>query len=63
MNLGDSIEGSADIENAFWVAWNALRHHDTSTALLADFVDMGASSANDDGSILSDDETAHMYVG
>lgn len=30
-NLGDGVERAADVEDALWVAWDALGDHDTST--------------------------------
>lgn len=61
-DLGDSVERTRYVENALRVPWNALRHHNAGAALLADLIDVSPALADDDGSILGDDEAPHLDV-
>ena len=60
--LGYGIQGTADIEDTLRIAWDALGHHDASTALLADFINMRAALANDDRCILRHNKASHVDV-
>ena len=62
-HLGYRVKRAAHIENALGVARYALRHDDTRTALLANFVNMRAGATNDDRRILRDNKAAHMDHG
>ena len=61
-NLGDGVEGSADVQNALGIAGNTFGDHNTGTTLFANFVDVRAALANDNRCILGDDEAPHVDV-
>lgn len=61
--LGDRVKRAIDVEDALWVAWDGFRDHDFRAALVPDFVDVLAASADDNGGVLGDDEAAHVDVG
>ena len=59
-DLGHRIEWSADVEYAFRISRYAFGYDDTCAAFFTNFVDVGASPANDDRGILCDDQASHM---
>lgn len=61
-DFGDSVERPGHVEDALRVPGDALRHHNAGTALLADLIYVSPAFANDDGSVLGDDEAPHLDV-
>lgn len=56
------VQWTADVQNTLRIAWNALRHHYARPAFLPDLVYVRTAFPDDDGSVLGNDETAHVDV-
>ena len=60
--FGHGIQWPTDVQNPFRISRDALGDHDSSTRFLSNLVDVRASLPNDDRRILSDDQTAEVYL-